>query len=65
MILTILSEELRENTVPVALFSAINPTWTGLGSNPGLLHLSHSTRDNTEEEEDMKKGKQNAKKNEK
>jgi hypothetical protein len=65
MILTRLSDVLRENTVPVVLLSAINPTWTGLGSNPGLLRLSHSTCYKTEEEEGMKKKKQKAKKNEK
>jgi hypothetical protein len=32
--------------------SAINPIWTALESNPGLLRLSHSTCDNIEEEEE-------------
>jgi len=36
---------------PSSTLSAINPIWTALGSNPGLLLLSHSTCDNTEEEE--------------
>jgi len=31
--------------------SSINPTWTGLGSNPGLLRLSHSTCHNIQEED--------------
>jgi hypothetical protein len=33
-------------------FSAINPKWSSPGSNQGFLHLSHSTYDNTEEEEE-------------
>jgi hypothetical protein len=46
------------------LHFAINPTWTGLRSNPSLLLLSYSTYNSIEDEEGDEKEKKKTKKNE-